>query len=189
VLPQTARIFFYSFSVGGMSMKRVVSVASIVLCLLISAARAAESERAIGPAIRFPACSQSMIVGLKWQAVFVGVIPAPYSTGVNFSCPISIAANGSLTPGNCTISNALVGLTVTQPPSGVLTIDRACHVIGSITYVTTYGGNTASYQMLVSLSRSIDGSRLSGFSQTCASGICNAGEYFVFPFEMIAGQW
>jgi hypothetical protein len=167
-----------------MSVRCAICVASMST-LLVSVATAEELENAGNSGVRFPTCSQSMIVGPKWQAVFDG---GASTYGISFSCPISISSNGALTPGNCTMSNALGNVTVTQAPSGTLIIDRACHVTGSITYTTTFQNNINSYQMLVSLSRSIDGSRLAGFSQTCSSGICNANEFFIYPFEMNATQ-
>jgi hypothetical protein len=76
-------------------------------------------------------------------------------------------------------------MTVT-PPTGTLTIDRACHVTGTINYVVTERPSSySSYsaQISVSLWRSIDGSKLSGSQQWTVRG----SSYF-FPFELIAGQ-
>ena len=165
-----------------MKLSRTTSVVAAIF-LGLSAAFAQQPAPSPDAALKFPACSQSMLVGPKWQAVFPGVY-TPGFGWVNFSCPISISSNGSVTPGSCTVATALSNLTVTQPPSGTLTIDRTCNVVGSISYTA----NEGVFQMQVSLARSINGSRLSGFSKTCYAGICNAGKYFVYPFEMVAGQ-
>ena len=62
----------------------------------------------------------------EWQANF-------YLAQVNhgFSCPIGISPDGTLGFGNCITAK---NMTIVQPPSGILTIDRNCHVVGSITY-------------------------------------------------------
>jgi hypothetical protein len=85
----------------------------------LSAAFAQQPAPSPDAALKFPACSQSMLVGPKWEAVFPGVY-TPGFGWVNFSCPISFSSNGSVTPGSCTVATALNNLTVTQPPSGTL---------------------------------------------------------------------
>ena len=87
--------------------------------------------------MKFPTCSQSSIER-EWLANF-------YLALVNhgFSCPIGISSDGMLSFGNCATAK---NVTIARPPSGTLTIDRTCHVVGSITYVFTddqWGGGTA----------------------------------------------
>ena len=165
-----------------MSLNRaVVSVASILFCVTAAVAEEPETTAKLGPKLH--ACSQSMIVG-TWQAVFW-----PASTR-GFACPISIADNGTLTPGTCTLPDS--NFTLTQVPSGSMTIDRACHVVGSIAYTfcdPPYSGSSCqTYQQSVSLWRSSDGSRLSGFQHSSCLNCIGGPLYFVYPFELIAGQ-
>jgi hypothetical protein len=78
------------------------------------------------------------------------------------------------------------GVGAPQPPSGTLTIDRSCHVTGTINYTFCQSAPCSSgysLQTLPSLWRSGDGSRLSGFSQLTYLPCCN---YVVWPSEMIA---
>jgi hypothetical protein len=154
------------------------SFASLLCGLLVSAACAQQRETA-KPGVKVPACTQSMIVGTR-QAVFTSVAPLTFRV---FACPIDIAADGTLSPVNCTIPDT--GMTAT-PPAGTLTIDRSCHVTGTINYaVVEQPSSYSSYsaQVSVSLWRSLDGSRLSG-SQLWTVRRAS----YVFPFELIAGQ-
>jgi hypothetical protein len=50
--------------------------------------------------------------------------------GGGASCPISIALNGSISSGACTFQTDVFTVSI----SGTLTIDRACHVVGSMTF-------------------------------------------------------
>jgi hypothetical protein len=149
--------------------RAVVSVVSIFLGLSSAVAQQATTTPQFAP--RLPACSQSMLVG-TWQAVF--------NTGggyyQNFVCPISISSSGTLTAGTCRF---FAGITATQLPSGSLIIDRACHVTGLINYTISNP-----YQLSVSLWRSADGSRLSGFSEFCGAP-CATNPGNAIPFEMI----
>ena len=161
---------------GGMIVR--ASFASVLSGLLVSATSAQQPETA-KPVVKFPPCAQSMIVG-TWEAVFTSVAPLTFRV---FACPIGIGATGTLAAGNCTTPDT--AMTVT-PPTGTLTIDRACHVTGTISYVVTerpssYSSYTA--QISVSLWRSIDGSKLSGSQRWTVRG-----SSYVFPFELIAGQ-
>jgi hypothetical protein len=154
------------------------SVASILFGILISAA-AAQQPQTARPAAKSPACTQSMIVG-TWQAVFTSVAPLTFRV---FACPIGIDATGTLSPGSCVTPDT--AMTVT-PPTGTLTIDRTCHVTGTISYVVTerpssYSSYTA--QLSVSLWRSIDGSKLSGSQRWTVRG-----SSYLFPFELVAGE-
>jgi hypothetical protein len=151
------------------------------------------------PAPTLPACSQSMIVG-TWQALFAPGVSNPLAPGFpiypNFSCPVSISTNGSLTTDKCALND---NFTLTQQPSGQLTIDRTCHVTGSIGYSICNQINGACaaqtdyvIQTEVSLWRSRDGSRLSGFqSWTCSIGGRGCGRTppaNVLPLELIEGR-
>jgi hypothetical protein len=168
------------------------AVASVASILFGGAAAFAQ------PAPRLPACSQSMIVG-TWQALFAPGVSNPIAPGFpvypNFACPVSVASNGTLTTGNCTLSD---NFTLTKQPSGSLTIDRTCHVVGSIAYTVCVQNGPCSaqndyvVQTSVSLWRSDDGSRLSGFqSWSCSVGGRGCGRTppgNVLPFELIEGQ-
>jgi hypothetical protein len=135
---------------------------------------------------RQPDCKQSMITGAPWQVV---LNQNYYNQSRNqhrdesggFSCTINIAADGTITPANCT-----GGVTFIDLPFGHLTIDRTCHVAGSIQYNTcSYTACGVNIQLSISAWRSTDGSRLTGFQQwqcfqtnlTCLSS-----------FELISGQ-
>jgi hypothetical protein len=148
---------------------------------------------------KLPACSQSMIVG-TWQALFVPGPSNPLAPGFPiypiFACPVSISTDGSLGTGDCTLNDYFM---LTQQPSGQLTIDRTCHVVGSITYSICNQINGACsaqndyvIQTSVSLWRSRDGSRLSGFhSWSCSIGGRGCGRTppaSVLPLELIEGQ-
>jgi hypothetical protein len=88
-----------------------------------------------------------------------------------------------------------------RPPAGSLTINRSCHVTGSITYSVcgpTYDNNGVatpdcvnnqqSYQLTLSLWRSGDGTRLSGTALTaCTVATACAGSW-MGPMEFIDGQ-
>jgi hypothetical protein len=118
-----------------------------------------------------PLCSQRMLVG-TWQAVF--------NTGAgfyqNFVCPVSISSNGTLAAGTCTF---FANVTASELPSGSLLIDRSCLVTGLINYTTSNPS-----QLSVSLWRSADGSRLSGFAEICVAP-CSINPGNAIPFEMI----
>jgi hypothetical protein len=104
------------------------TVASIAW--IVSGALAAFAQ----PAPKLPPCSQSMIVG-TWQAIFTPGASNPVAPGFplypNFACPVNISSNGSLTASNCTLTD---NFAITQQPAGMLTIDRTCHAVGSLTY-------------------------------------------------------
>lgn len=111
-----------------MSLRRAaVPVISVFLALTLPAASAEQPELSSKPAAKLPRCSQSMIVGTAWQAFFTVL------SNRGFACPINIATTGTLTSasGNCTLPD---GFALAQPPSGVMTIDHACRVTGTITY-------------------------------------------------------
>ena len=77
-------------------------------------------------------------------------------------------------------------------PSGAMSIDNACHVVGSITFGYCNPGRSCvnSWQMTVSLWRSGDGSRLTG-TQVLTCPRCKSVQEpvtWVSPFEMVAGQ-
>jgi hypothetical protein len=162
--------------------RAVLSVASIFLGL--SAAVAQQPAITSPSAPKLPVCSPSMIAG-RWQAVFT----ASWVSPGYFSCAISVSPNGSLTASNCLPG----GYSFSQLPSGTLTIDRTCHVTGTMTYSVCINGcafPSTSFQILPSLWRSIDGSRLSGYYNVVsgASNVCS-GEgpcALILPFEMIA---
>jgi hypothetical protein len=81
-----------------------------------------------------------------------------------------------------------------------LTIDRSCHVTGSITYTNCGAGygngtpdcvnNQQSYQAKLSLWRSGDGTRLSGSALTaCTVGLdCGLIGSYIAPMEFVVGQ-
>ena len=170
-----------------MSLIRALSFAFLVSGVLASPASA--QQQAGGAGARLPACNTTMIVG-TWQAAFGYGAPI-YGTAQNngFSCPLTISNEGKVTSGPCTLGS---GVTVAPMPAGVLTIDRACHVVGSITFGYCNPGRSCvnSWQMTVSLWRSGDGSRLTGTqSLTCPK--CKSVQdpvTWVSPWEMVAGQ-
>jgi hypothetical protein len=167
---------------GQMPMIRAVaSVAWLALGL-----SAGHAQTPTTPAPRLPPCSQSMIVG-TWQAVFSQFGAIALHENLGFACPIVIATNGTLTPGSCLVS---AHQSLIKPPTGTLTIDRACHVVGSIAYTFENAtGVTLPVQLSVSLWRSADGSRLTGnvtVSPTCGSSPCVNN--YVSPFELVAAQ-
>jgi hypothetical protein len=84
-------------------------------------------------------------------------------------------------------------ITVSPAPSGTLMIDKACHVVGSITFGYCNPGRSCvnTWQMSVSLWRSVDGSRLTGTQVlTCPKcrSLENSAVTWVYPFEMVASQ-
>jgi hypothetical protein len=151
-------------------------VASIASIFFAGAAAFAQ------PAPKVPACSQSMIVG-----TFNQLAVNPLQGNLGFACPISIGANGTLAPGDCILS---ASQSIIAPVSGTLTIDRTCHVVGSITYTLKNAmGVTLPVQLSVSAWRSADGSRLSGHvtvNLTCGSAPCLNN--YISPFELVASQ-
>jgi hypothetical protein len=173
-----------------MSLTRALSLASILSALWVATALAQQPAQTDNPGMRLPNCTASMIVG-TWQAAF-GYGSPLYGTAQNngFYCPLNIAANGTVTSGNCVLGS---GMTVSPVPSGVLTIDNKCHVVGSLTfgYCNPPRSCVNSWQMAVSLWRSADGSRLSGMQVlTCpkCKSLQDPAVTWVSPFEMIAGQ-
>jgi hypothetical protein len=163
-----------------MPLRRAIVTVASTLCAM-STAFAAET--------RLPACTQSMIVG-TWQAYF---------SNYGIACPITIAANGAITVGTCE-HGSLVALL--HPPAGSLTINRSCHVTGSITYSVCNStcaanyvctpdcvNNQVSVQVTPSLWRSGDGTRLSGTALNACTVIGPAciGSY-IYPMEFIDGQ-
>jgi hypothetical protein len=89
-----------------------------------------------------------MIVG-TWQTVFAQFAVNPLQGNLGFACPLVIAGNGTLTPGECVLS---ASQSIISPPSGTLTIDRACHVIGTISYtIKNAMGVTLPVQLSVSV--------------------------------------
>jgi hypothetical protein len=118
-----------------------------------------------------------MIVG-TWQAIFTPGMANPIAPGFplypNFACGVSVAVNGTVTAGNCALND---NFSLTKQPAGSLTIDRTCHVVGTIAYTVCVQNGPCStqgnyvVQTSVSLWRSGDGSRLSGFqSWSCSVG-------------------
>jgi hypothetical protein len=173
---------------------RVLPLAFLILGMLAPAAaqQPAATPVAVGPSgsgSRLPRCDTSMIVG-TWQAAFGYGAPI-YGTAQNngFSCPLNVSADGKVTAGQCTLGSSI---TVSPLPSGVMTIDNACHVVGSITFGYCNPGRSCvnAWQMNVSLWRSGDGSRLTG-TQILTCPRCKSVQEpvtWVSPFEMVAGQ-
>jgi hypothetical protein len=168
----------------------VLSVASMLQGMPVSTSFAQQPEPAARAGVRLPSCDPSMIVG-TWQAAFGYGTPL-YGTAQNngFSCPLNVAANGTITSGTCIVGS---GVTVSPVPSGAVTIDKSCHVAGSITFGYCNPGRSCvnSWQMSVSLWRSADGSRLTGTQVlTCpkCKSVQDPAVTWVSPFEMIAGQ-
>jgi hypothetical protein len=145
-----------------------------ITCITLGVVSALAQQPATTPQLapRLPTCSQPMIVG-TWQAVFAQFAVNPSQGNLGFACPINIAGNGALTPGNCTVS---ASETIVAPPSGSLTTDRACHVVGTISFtIKNAMGVTLPTQLSVSVWRSADGSRLTGnatVNLTCGSSPC-----------------
>jgi hypothetical protein len=146
-----------------MSFRAIASIASIFLGLLVTAASA--QQPALSTGVRLPACSQSMIVGTTWHVFMFGIYYNTTPSG--FSCPLSIAANGTVTSGTClSPPSSSTSFTLSQPPTGMLTIDRSCHVTGTVNFSfldpNSFGLLPVSMQLKMTLWRSADGSRLSG---------------------------
>jgi hypothetical protein len=126
-----------------------------------------------------------MIAG-TWQALFAN----PY-LGFTLVCSLSVSDAGTISDGACDIGSfAHGGWALMRPPWGTLTINRACKVIGAISYAVCSpapcGNPSASItvQNQALLWRSRDGSRLSGFVQW------HPGQSILeyYPLELIAGQ-
>ena len=124
------------------------------------------SAQSPAPAAEMPACSEPMIAG-TWQALFEN----PY-LGFTLACSLSVSATGAISDGACDIGSLTHGAwTLTQPPWGTLTINRACKVVAAISYTVCSPppcGNPATSMTIQNqalLWRSRDGSRLSGFLQ------------------------
>jgi hypothetical protein len=101
-----------------------LAVASIASTLLgLSSAFAQQPTATALSAPKLAACTQSMITGKPWQTL----LPWGGGVGTYISCPITIATNGSITPGNCLLQPGF-GTAFTQLPSGSLLIDRSCDV-------------------------------------------------------------
>jgi hypothetical protein len=161
-----------------MSLSRaVVSIALIFLGL--SAAFAQQTGQTVNAGVKLPACSQSMIVGTTWHVHFT----------FGFSCPLNIAGNGTVTAGTCLIPPSPSAFTVPQL-TGMLTIDRSCHVTGSVNYTyldpnNGWGPPPASFQLTMTLWRSSDGSRLSGSALLSYPATSGAAPIYI-PVEFIA---
>jgi hypothetical protein len=173
---------------------RAVAGAAVAWLVLGPSAGHAQTPTKQGPG----PCSQSMIAG-TWQALFSPGVSNPIAPGFpiypNFACAVSISKDGLLA-GNCTLAD---NFKLTQQPSGTLTVDRACRVIGTIAYHVCDPINGAcstqsdyAVRTSVSLWRSRDGSRLSGFqSWSCSVGERGRGRTpppNVLPFELIQGE-
>jgi hypothetical protein len=107
------------------------------------------------------------LIAGTWQALFEN----PY-LGFTLACSLSVSATGAISDGACDIGSLTHGAwTLTQPPWGTLTINRACKVVAAISYTVCSPppcGNPATSmttQNQALLWRSRDGSRLSGFTQ------------------------
>jgi hypothetical protein len=162
-----------------MAIKVRAVCAALTLTFLGSLASAAMAQQSQHSGARPPNCTQSMIENTTWHVLF-----QPGSLAV--ACSITIAADGTITPTNCTQANAIVGFIAL--PSGKLTIDHACHVTGSIAYTICISNSDCGRNVQFSISawRSADGSRLTGFVRwTCdigGSGDC------LDHFEAVADQ-
>jgi hypothetical protein len=166
----------------------------ILFGLLASTAFAQAPEPVQPPAqaavgVKLPVCCQRMIAG-SWQAVFGNSF-----LGVTLVCSLNISSAGVISNSLCNIGTYPFGSqTVTQPPSGTLTIDRACHVTGSIDYIVCSGspcgnpGASTTVQNQASLWRSRDGTRLSGFPQWNPPNPPPQNIVQFFPLHLIAGQ-
>ena len=158
--------------------------------LLLLGSSAFAQQPTAQPPLMLPTCTPSMIAG-TWHAAFGYGTPV-YGTAQNngFACPLTIAPNGTINSGACIVGSTM---TVSSPPSGTLTIDRSCHVVGLITFGYCNPGRSCinSWEMSVSLWRSADGSRLTGTQvlrcPKCRS-IHDPATTWVSPFEMILGQ-
>ena len=158
------------------------AAASLLLVNLFASDASAQSR---APAGDLPTCSQPMIAG-SWQALFDN----PY-LGFTLVCSLSVSATGIISNASCDIGSfAHGGWALTQPPSGTLTINRVCKVIGAINYTVCSPspcgnpGTSMTVQNQALLWRSRDGSRLSGFVQW------RPGQSIVeyHPLELIAAE-
>ena len=109
---------------------------------------------------------------------------------IAFACPMRISLSGAVSFGTCT--TGLPDGTVPQP-TGTLTIDRTCNVTGTISYSVcsaTYFGGCVPRQISVSLWRSGDGTRLTGFQKIINpndSSQSFTGFSYMLPFDLVAG--
>jgi hypothetical protein len=179
-----------TFGRKAMSFISALSIPLTLSGLLVSMAFAQQPDSTADRGVKLPTCTPSMIVG-TWQGAFAYGTPF-YGTAQNngFSCPLNIAADGTVTSGACIVGSEI---TVSPAPSGILMIDKACHVVGSITFGYCNPGRSCvnTWQMSVSLWRSVDGSRLTG-TQVLTCPKCrsteNSAVTWVYPFEMVASQ-
>jgi hypothetical protein len=124
------------------------------------------------------ACTQAMIAG-TWQTVFAQFAVNPLQGNLGFACPIGIAANRTLTPGECVLS---ASQSILSPPSGTLTIDGGCRVIGTISFMIK---NAMSVILPVQLAVSVWRSAVT-VNLTCGSAPCVNN--YVFPFEFVGSR-
>jgi hypothetical protein len=103
-------------------------IAAIFLGLSASVAQPLAVSPQAAP--KLPACSQSMIAG-TWQAFFNSV--GGYGANLILYCSMTLSSSGQLTNVNCTGENSQQYGILVQP-AGTLTINRTCHVAGSLTY-------------------------------------------------------
>jgi hypothetical protein len=177
--PCCAMLPFFEQRRDQMSLTRTILIASIFLGPSVAVAQ--QPALPLLSKSKLAACTQSMIAG-TWQAVFNSFVP-----NTVFACPITISTNGTVTPGTCTFGPPELPYVLVQPPSGTLTIDRACHVTGSISYSFSSSSlpNNISAALVPSLWRSADGSRLTGTQSV--TGTC--GPTCTFPnfytFELV----
>jgi hypothetical protein len=165
------------------------AAASLTFVGLLAPAALAQQPQHSG--VRLPNSTQSMIEG-TWHAVLNKNNTASLGAITNFACTFSIAADGTITPTNCTL---LPGMTFIELPSGKLTINKACHVTGAMSYNTCFFPDQCgiSVQLSISAWRSADGSRLTGFQQWQCPYDYNIGGSVgsvacLSNFELVAGQ-
>jgi hypothetical protein len=151
------------------------AVSSLLLGLLPSDA----SAQSPAPAAELPACSEPMIAG-TWQALFEN----PY-LGFTLACSLSVSATGVISDGACDIGSFTHGgWTLTQPPWGTLTINRACKVIGAISYTVCSPspcGNPATSMTIQNQNRlcSGDPETAAGFQDSCSGSPDKASPKFI----------
>ena len=104
-----------------MSLMRTLTIAAVLAAgsmlpgMPVSSTSAQPAESVARAGVRLPTCDPSMIVG-TWQAAFAYGTPI-YGTAQNngFSCPLTVATDGTITSGTCilgsgiTVSPVLVG--------------------------------------------------------------------------------